>query len=108
MLENVLDSQLSLDALLEVVKDLKTIPNATTGMIITVTDTVTGLSMVYRSKKQAALAMSADETTFSTKRTKLFRQRYNISVSLAFWQLFSYAILGFALSEATGLFALHK
>ena len=64
---------MSLEDLVELVNDLKKIPNRTTGMKVIVLDTESNLSVTYRSKKHAARELNTDESVFSNNRKTLFR-----------------------------------
>lgn len=55
-------------------------PVHTTGHTVVVTNLETGESVTYGSKKAAAAAMKADETTFKPNRTRPFRKIYDIKV----------------------------
>ena len=54
--------------------------NSRKGIIVSVADTETGLLQTFRSKKEAAREMKADETTFYNNRPRLFRNKYEITI----------------------------
>jgi hypothetical protein len=99
---------MSLDDIVDLVNDLKKIPNRTTGMKVFVLDTETNLGITYRSKKHENWRQMSRSSLITVKRYSVISigSLLNLIENLVYRQLFSYAILGFALSEATGLFAL--
>jgi hypothetical protein len=50
------------------------------GISVSVFDIITNKTVMYTSKKEAARAIKADESTFHNNRTNLFRRRYKISI----------------------------
>jgi len=73
------ESKIPLVELTKIVNALKLI-GSRTGLRVRVEHIITGVVIYYPSKKYAAAAMNADETSFSNRK-ELFRKVYKITVS---------------------------
>lgn len=77
-LEGSLESEITLVELIEIVEALK-LSQSRIGFRVRVENTITGVVNLYPSKKAAAAAMNADETSFGNRKG-LFRKVYKISL----------------------------